>query len=245
MKTLETIRGEQSLIEELFMRIGNSKIPIERSVIVEKYKEPISDINYVQNTEAVVPDDEYFYFLGRLSNYTTHTLAWYNSNNQLHNFNDNPSKITWNNNFIEIEWYKNGEPYRKNSRYNKIIITNKKESYSANLESYVSKEINTVEFQLFNRKKQLHSFNDKPAVISENQVSWYWNGKRCRNSYGVHELPSSISQFGHLTFQRINEDSPETVQYPLSKKYYKDSVISDLRGYEKYVQWPIRELFTL
>jgi hypothetical protein len=67
METKELIERNKKSIDELFVRISKSKIPIERFVIIEKFKEPSLDmckdlIDDEQN-ENVVPDDELFHFL--------------------------------------------------------------------------------------------------------------------------------------------------------------------------------------
>lgn len=247
LEEIEEIIRKRKAIDDLYIRIANSKIPVERSVIVEKYKEPVSSIakiytNDEHNDDYI--DDEYFRFITRISNYTNSYLSWYNSEDKLHSFNGNPSRITWNSKSIEIEWHKNGEPFRESLKYNKIIITNKKETYSVNL-GHVLTDVNIILYQMFNKKQQLHSFNNMPAVISESSICWYWNGKKCRNASYICELPSSINRYGDLTFQTINEDCPQNVKFPLSKKYYSESVLGDLRNYEKYVEWPIRQMFTL
>jgi hypothetical protein len=169
-------------------------------------------------------------------------LFWYNSEGNLHSFNDNPSRISWNDKQIFIDWHKNGEFFRKNSKYNRIIIEDK-EIYCFVTNKYINKGI-SIQFELYNKKQQLHSFDGMPAIINGSCVEWYWNGKNCRN-YFSNELPSSINQFGHIKFQRNNEDFPESVNFPLSRIHYGAIILKDLRNYEKYVNWPIRDLFTL
>ena len=235
MKTMEQI-VESKIIDELFLEISKHLFPIERSVIVEKYKKPICDINErISFTFNYSNDiDDYYH---------ESCLFWLNSNGNLHSFNDNPSKIVWNTRCISLEWHNDGKIFRKNSKYNSIKIS-KKQFYDFSVNKYINKGTN-VQFELYNEKRQLHSFNDMPAIINEKGVHWYWNGKNSRNYHYTYELPCNIDEFGNVTFQKNNEHFSQSVKFPISRIHYSDSVLLNLRNYEKYVKWPIRDLFTL
>jgi hypothetical protein len=59
------------------------------------------------------------------------------------------------------------------------------------------------------------------------------------------DLPCFIDKFGNMCFKKHKDDVEDSVRYPLSAKHYGETAREDLRNYEKYVQWPIRDLLTL
>jgi len=81
-----------------------------------------------------------------------------------------------------------------------------------------------------------------PSLIKYDGVYWHSNGELCRNSNVLNtELPCNIDRVTNMTFCKSKNDSQEHVKYPISVKYYGDAVKSNLRYYEKYVSWPIRD----
>jgi hypothetical protein len=213
---------QKLLIEEALNRFRELEIPIERSVIVEKWHRP-----------TVISGDE---FIGYES-ITYMDMCWYNSSGQLHSFNDMPSKISFHSRvWINVEWHKNGEPYRKNYKFNKL--TRERHFLSDNYD---------LQFHWLNKKGELHSVNDQPALISIFSVRWYRNNLECRRYFNnlSEQLPCAILKGGDMTFLKNKDDTPEHVKYPFSTKYYGEAAKIGLNQYEKYVQWPIRELLTL
>ena len=212
---------EKILIEEALNRFREARIPIERSVIVEKWRKP-----------TVVSGTEFALYTG----INCVDLCWYNSAGNLHSFNDMPSKITFNSSiWINVEWHKNGEPYRKNFKFNKFIM-----------QSHFLSNVIELELHWLNKRGELHSFNDMPALISPNGIIWYNKGNPCRKTYCLNtELPCAISKNLEMTFCKNKDDSPEHIKYPFSKKNYAHAILPGLRFYEKYVNWPIREMLTL
>ena len=245
MKTLTQAEKKikyQNLIDDAFWRLNNIKIPIERFVIVEKWN--INGLVCVSSEECEYED----YIFGGLhiSSFGFFIASWHNSAGQLHSFNDMPSKISWNaSSWIEAEWHKNGQPYRKNFKFNKIIVRND-DVYSVETGGFVSGK-KTIEFLWLNKKGELNSFNDAPAQITAGGIYWYRNGILCRRSYNSlsDELPCVIDKLGNMAFCKNKDDSTESIKYPFSTKYYGQASKLGLNQYEMYVEWPIRELLTL
>lgn len=223
---------EQRLIEEAFDRIFKVKIfdKRERFVLVEKYKIPV--IIFSEEQEYLDYD-----FGITLGGYRNAEIMWYNKAGDLHSFNDMPSKIVFGtSDWLMLQWHKNGIPYRKNSLFNRVVVS---ERYSPTLHSELE-----VIFEWRNNKGELHSFNDMPARISNDRIEWYWNGNNHRRSK-YSELPCIIHSTGQMNFREQKDDAMETVNFPLSKKHFGKQTSYNLSQYEKYVKWPIRKLLTL
>lgn len=225
-----------SLINELYAKIYKF-LPIERSLIFEKYKNPIC---IFPDTEEILDID--FGFMN-INFYKKYEMCWYDNSELLHSYYNNPSRISWDNRQITIEWHKNGIPFRKNCVYNKIII---QDGRSYVLDSINYSEIKTnVIYQSLNKRGELHSYNDMPAIIDNHLVSWYWNGNCLRKQYTFDELPCEITVLGHMKFKTNKDESITSVNFPLSSRYYGKAALANLKNYEKYVKWPIRQLLTL
>ncbi len=224
---------KKALIEEAFKRLSEIKIPIERFVIVEKHKNPICIFSpYDIEDEAGLFEQSFI------------EMTWQNISGQLHSFNDMPSRIFWNyGTWLGVEWHNNGEPYRKNFKFNKIII--ERDEKLGEYGRYVKTNKKLSEFYLLNRNGHLHSFNDMPAFINKNGVSWYNNGNLQRMSSIETELPCMIESNGNMMFCKHKNDSPEYVKYPMSVSHYGKDLKIGLNFYEQYVDWPIRKLLTL
>ncbi len=211
-----------NLIKEAFNRFRGLNMPIERSVIVEKWRNPV-----------IVKGNE---ILGYESvNYID--MCWYNAAGQLHSFNDMPSKISFNSGvWINVEWHKNGEPYREKYKFNKLIV-----------QRHWLNNVYELEVCWLNKKGELHSINDQPALISDTGICWYRNGVRCRRCFNnsTEQLPCVILKNGYMEFLKDKDDTHEYVKYPLSVKYYGEALKLGVSQYEKYVQWSIRDLLTL
>lgn len=236
--TIEEKIRQKSVIDDVYLRISKANIPIDRNVIVEKFKEPV----------CILPDNQRFVendydpFYRNMFVYDSE-MSWHNSSGLLHSFNGEPSRILWNIDYIEMEWHKNGEPYRKNFNFNKVLISS---VFRASETFNMVKGHNLkIEFQWLNKKGKLHSFNDMPASIGNNSIIWCWNGENQRKQQGFEDLPCSIDALGNMTFKKNKDDVPEIVRFPMSSKHYGKTIIKDLRNYEKYVQWPIRDLLTM
>lgn len=241
----ETLDYGKSLLKEAFWRFSQAKIPVERCVIVEKYKKHDSGLFSPPNigNHENIEDDEYGLHFRPRNKFME--FCWCNSAGQLHSFNDMPSRIffdsyTW----IKVEWHKNGEPYRKNFKFNQLII--KDNNHYPTIKNDANIQKNT-ELYWLNKKGQVHSFNDTPAVITHTHVAWYNKGIISRRSYNqlCSDLPCYISSTGDMEFSKNKDDTKETLRYPLSNKYYGKAAVIGLNQYEKYVQWPIRDLLTL
>lgn len=221
--------SENFLINEAFDRFSKANIPVERTVIVEKYKKP----SMVSGSEIKLTEYSHMNHV---------EISWYNSLGNLHSFHDRPSRISFNSSdWLTVEWHKNGEPYRKGFKFNKIRMQTSM-MFSMGMVKFFNP---TLELLWLNKEGNLHSFNDEPALINSNSVVWYNNGKICRMSYCLNtELPCIIFKSGDMIFCKNKHDSNEHVKYPFSKKYYGHAIKAGLRYYEKYVEWSIRELMT-
>lgn len=225
-----------SIIDELYAKIYKF-LPIERSVIFEKYKRPICIFPERENTGDEDADWAF------LNHYAKYEMLWYDNSDMLHSYFNNPSRISWDSRDITIEWHKNGVPLRKNCVYNRIIIRNDY-SYDLDDRKYTEGKVNVI-YQSLNKRGELHSYNDMPAIIDRSLVSWYWNGNCLRKQYTFDELPCEITVVGHMKFKTNINDSFTSLNFPLSSKHYGKSELPNLKNYEKYVQWPIRQLLTL
>ena len=225
--------GKQRFLQAVQNVLDKTRMFEDRFVIFEKWIEP-SEI-YIPKEE--VQDDEDG-FLGLFRSRTYAYALWHDRSGELHSYNDMPSKISLSCDFRELnlEWHKNGVPFRNNNKFNK---------FSYLIPTYSSAIEFTYVAEWLNKKGELHSYNDMPAKITQSSVGWYWNGENCRIPYNFQELPCLINKLGHMTFKKHKNDSPESVNYPLSKKYYGNAVMSNLFRYEKYVKWPIRQMLTL
>ena len=82
--------SEDIVLEYVFNIINKANIPVERSVIVEKYKKP-----------TIFIESAYFENFSNAS----FEICWFNSSHKLHSFNDRPSKISSRyGSTLEIEW---------------------------------------------------------------------------------------------------------------------------------------------
>lgn len=251
---IEKALRQKELVDAVYEQIGKVNLFNERSVIIEKYKAPICSFASIYENEEREQERERVrnefgilfnnILLTRYVTFSPSIMSWQTTHGLLHSYNDMPSRITWDSTFIEIEWHYNGEPFRKNYKYNKIVI-NLNEKNSSELNRSIKLK-STIEFYMLNKKGEFHSFNDMPAIINKDSISWYWNGKKCRISRSIHsDLPCEIDVLGGITFKRRHDDVPESVRYPMSNKYHGQSIALDLKRYKKYVQWPLENLFTL
>jgi hypothetical protein len=112
------------------------------------------------------------------------TQEWYNQNNQLHSFNDEPALIKKNG---EKWWYKNGVVHRDNDMPAIEYVKNIVEKNNKNLNQIEYKT--TVKNWYING--WLHRDNDKPAIEFEiewtdktNKREWQWfiHGLRHRDN---------------------------------------------------------------
>jgi hypothetical protein len=229
---------EQRLIDKAFEKMNKLDILEERGrfVIFEKYIIP----TVVGSDEEQVLEYELANFTFRGDSYAE--ISWYNSSGYLHSFNDMPSKITFGTyHWLTVEWHKNGIPYRKNFMPNFIEVKSDRYFFT---NSDKPKLITT--YTWLNQRGEPHSFNDMPGKISDSSIEWYWNGNNQRRSSNIGmELPCSITSLGHMRFCRGKNDSPESVNYPLSTKHFGKAALYNLNHYERYVKWPIRKLLTL
>lgn len=230
---------EKRLLNAAYERIAKLNIFEEersRCVMFEKYKKPT----------VVIPEEEEveFDFIDIILRGHGHTeICWYNSSGKLHSFNGMPSKISFGTyHWLTVEWHKNGIPFRKNNLPNLIEAT----SDFGMLNDEPRKEKITTTFTWLNEKGEPHSFNDMPGRISDGSISWYWNGENYRRfNHSGYELPCNIDKFGNMRFCTGKDDAPESVKYPLSARYYGKGALYNLNRYEKYVNWPIRQLLTM
>jgi len=227
---------KQRFLQAVQNILDKTRIFENRFVLFEKFIEP-SEYHFAED-EVLVPDQEVdmFYNLFRSRSYSY--MLWHNRSGELHSYNDMPSKISLSSDFKELnlQWHKNGIPYRNNEKFNKFEYF---------IPTYEIENGFNFSVEWLNENGELHSLNDMPAKITNSSISWFWNGENCRMSYGYEELPCNISKLGHMTFKKHKNDSSESVNYPLSTKHYGAYVLRGLYRYEKYVKWPIRQMLTL
>jgi hypothetical protein len=225
IKMESVIDINNSILEHAFSMIKRANIPMEYSVIVEKYKAPLV---FSENDR---PD--------------YYEIFWYNSAGQLHSFNDMPSKISCRYGaHLDVEWHKNGEPFRNKFKFNRLIIKEKGSMYSMLTKD--SKEKTVIEYMWLNKKGELHSIHDMPAMINEKGVYWYYKNSVMRYyNRSATELPCAISSVGEMAFCIRKDDLAEYVKFPFSTKHYGEAAKIGLKHYEKYVDWPIRSMLTV
>jgi len=223
---------EQRLVDRAFERIGSINLPYNesRTVFLEKYKLPVV---FFEEQQEYLDFDMGITFGG----HSRVQIEWFNSKGNLNSFNDLPSRIVYGTyHWLELQWHKDGVPYRKNNMFNRVCVDR---------HSFLLKE-NELEITLewLNFRGELHSFNDIPAKITKDSIQWYWNGSNHRRSKHS-ELPCVVHSTGLMKFCEQKDGVPETVNFPLSKRYYGKETLYNLNQYEKFVKWPIRKLLTL
>lgn len=234
---------KNKVFDILFDRIQKLPSLCQRTVLVEKWIEPHFIKTELDNLDNAHDFARFWFHYDRDPSIENEvTIEWYDDSNRLHNVNGMPARISWDRtNLIKLEWFKHGVPHRKNNIYNVIGI-------QKHYRSWLNRNTEVFETSLFaewrNRDGQLHSFNGFPALITKDEVSWYWNGENCRMSYDV-DLPCVIKNTGHMTFRRHKNDSPHTIAHSIVLRDVAPFCRRDLHLYEHFVSWPIRKVLTL
>jgi len=230
----------QRLLDRAFDKIKSLKLVGDesRNVLFEKHVKP--NVDFEEEAEHLEYDFGGMIFRG----HSFVSIEWGDANGRLHSFNGMPSRITYGSyKWLEIEWHKHGEPYRKNNLFNRVTVTQDVSRFFKDPKP--AEELN-ITLEWLNSKGQLHSFNDMPSKITKDSVQWHWNGINCRKfNYQAGELPCYISNTGNMHFCYNDKDTVTSVKFPLSTKNYGQMTLYNVHLFEKYVKWPLRQLLTL